>query len=148
VWVAEARKFSLVKPTINTPYHIDFDWWSQNERNWRVHLFEYLSEEHRAALSQSGPEEYFDVIDSQTAEVRQVDAIQHLLITHYSKNDRFLHESSSLVESIFRLFLANGNAPLTAAEIAEKLNRAPVMILKVLSGAQVYRGLRPFGSSH
>lgn len=146
--MVEARKFSLVKPTIYTPYHIDFDWWGQNERNWRVHLMEYLSDEHRTSISQSGSEENFDVIDAETAEVRQVDAIQHLLITHYANNDRFLTESSSLVESIFRIFLANGNAPLTAAEIAEKLHRSPEMILKVLSGARVYRGLRPYGSSH
>ncbi len=146
--MAEVRKFSLVKPTIQTPYHIDFDWWSQNERNWRVHLSEYLSEEHRIVLGQTGPVEYIDVIDSETAEVRQVDAIQHLLIAHYANNDRFLTESSSLVESIFRLFLANGNAPLTAADIAERLHRSPEMILKVLSGARVYRGLRPFGSSN
>jgi hypothetical protein len=148
MWVAEVRKFSLVKPTIQTPYHIDFDWWSQNERNWRVHLLEYLSEEHRIVLGQTGPVEYIDVIDSETAEVRQVDAIQHLLIAHYANNDRFLTESSSLVESIFRLFLANGNAPLTAADIAERLHRSPEMILKVLSGARVYRGLRPFGNSN
>lgn len=146
--MAEARKFSLVKPTIYTPYHIDFDWWGQNERNWRVHLLEYLSEEYRSSLSKAEPVENFDVIDAETAEVRQVDAIQHLLITHYAKNERFLTESSSLVESIFRLFLANGNAPLAAVEIAEKLHRSPEMILKVLSGARVYRGLRPYGSSH
>ena len=78
--MAEVKRFSLVRPSLNTPFHIDFDWWSQNERNWRVHLMEYLSEEHRATLRESGMDEMFDLVDPHTAEVRQVDAIQHLLI--------------------------------------------------------------------
>jgi len=34
--VAEFKRFSLVKPTLQTRFHIDFNWWSQNDRNWRV----------------------------------------------------------------------------------------------------------------
>jgi hypothetical protein len=146
--VAEVKRFSLVRPSLNTPFHIDFDWWSQNERNWRVHLMEYLSEEHRATLRESGMDEMFDLVDPHTAEVRQVDAIQHLLITYYSGQENFLTESSSMVESIFRLFLTNGNAPLTPIEIGERLHRPAETILKVLSGTRVYRGLRPYGGSN
>lgn len=141
--MAEVKRFSLVRPTLNTPFHIDYEWWSQNERNWRIHLMEYLSEEHREALRQSGQEKAFDIVDPQTAEVRQVDAIQYLLITHYARQDTFIMESSSLVETIFRMFLANGNTPLTAVEIGERLHRPPNTILRVLSGGRVYRGVRP-----
>lgn len=143
--MVEEKRFSLVKPTLKTPFHIDFDWWSQNERNWRIHLFGYLSEDHQSVLATGKTDEVFDVVDPQTAEVMQVDALQHLLITHYSRKEGFLTESSSMVESIFRLFLANGNTPLTPVEIGERLQRPPQTILKVLTGGRVYRGLRPCG---
>lgn len=138
----ELKRFSIVKPTLQTPFHIDFDWWSQNERNWRIHLMTYLSEEHRQSFSGSEGET-FDIVDPQTGEVKQVDGLQHLLMSTYAKRPGFVTESTSLVESIFRLLLANGNRALTPVEIGEKLGRPPEPILRVLSGKQVYRGLRP-----
>ncbi len=40
----------LIKPTLNTQFHIDYDWWGRNEREWRVYLLSHLCPEHRAAL--------------------------------------------------------------------------------------------------
>jgi hypothetical protein len=48
-----------------------------------------------------------------------------------------------LVDSVFRIFLSNGNMPLTPEELAEELGRDPLVILKTLSGLRVYKGLRP-----
>lgn len=136
---------SLVRPTLQTPYHIDFNWWQQNERSWRIHLLGYLSSEHQQAFrGENGEEQVFDVIDPETAEVRQVDGLQYLLMTHYAQRSGFITEVSSLVECIFRLFLATGNTPLTPTEIAERLNRPADTILRTLSGGQIYRGIRPF----
>ena len=36
--MAVVKRFSLVKPTLQTPFHIDFRWWKQNERDWHVFL--------------------------------------------------------------------------------------------------------------
>ena len=36
--MAEVKRFSLVKPTVDTPFHIDFAWWKKNERDWHVYL--------------------------------------------------------------------------------------------------------------
>ena len=36
------KKFSLVKPSIETPFHIDFEWWKETDSNWRVFLFDFL----------------------------------------------------------------------------------------------------------
>jgi len=135
---------SIVKPTLQTPFYIDFDWWGKSERNWKVILISYLSPEHQQALAEMGELESFDVIDPKTAEVRQVDALQYLLMTHYAKRPEFLTESSSLVEEIFRLLLANGNTPMSPLEMAEKINRPPQLILQILSGRQFYRGVRPY----
>ncbi len=141
--MAADKRFSLVKPTIDTPYHIDFDWWSKSEHNWRVYLRNYLSPEHQKVLEQS-TQETFDVVDPETAQVSQADALQYLLMVHYARQDTFLNESSSLVETIFRLFLSNGNKPLSPRKMGERLHRSPEIILRTLSGGRVYRGLRPY----
>ena len=36
--MSEVKKFSLIKPTLQTPFHIDFDWWRANDTNWHVAL--------------------------------------------------------------------------------------------------------------
>ena len=41
--MVEPKKLSIVKPTPETPFHIDFDWWRENDREWRVHLRSLLS---------------------------------------------------------------------------------------------------------
>jgi hypothetical protein len=48
-----------------------------------------------------------------------------------------------LVDAIFRIFLASGNTPMTPIELAQQLGRPPDIILRVLTGEQIYRGLRP-----
>jgi hypothetical protein len=47
------------------------------------------------------------------------------------------------VDAVFRLFLANGNLPMTPVELADRLGRQPMTVLKLLSGRRVYKGLRP-----
>lgn len=139
----QANRLRLVKPTLQTPFHIDFEWWKQNDRSWQVYLKSYLSEDDLENLKTAGDVQLIDIVDVETAEVHQVDALQHLLITKYAKRDDFITESTSVAESIFRLLLANGNIPLTAGEIGEKLGRDPKMVLQMLSGARVTKGIRP-----
>jgi len=141
--VAEARRFSLVKPTLQTRFHIDFDWWSQNDRNWRIHMQGLLCSEHREAFANLNGNELVDWVDPETAEVQQVDGLQHVLITHCAQAEGFITEHTSMVEAVFRLFLANGNTPMTPVELAEQLGRRPEVILRTLSGLRVYKGLRP-----
>jgi hypothetical protein len=70
--------------------------------------------------------------------------IQHTLITHCALQDDYLTPQTTLVNAVFRVFLSNGNLPLTPVELGEKLNRPPRMILRTLSGARVYKGIRPY----
>ena len=136
------KKFSLVKPTITTPFHIDFDWWQQYDRDWRVYLRSYLSNEDQMAYADS-EDEMVDLVDPDTAEIHRVDALQHVLISKYASQEGFITHSTTITESIFRLLLSNGNIPMTPGELAEKLGRPPEMILRMLSGARVYKGIRP-----
>ncbi len=137
------KRMSLVKPTLQTRFHIDFQWWQQNDRDWRVYLRSNLCPEHQRLFENVLTEEKVDWVDPETAEVQRVDGLQHLLITHCAKQKDFITQQSTLVDAAFRIFLANGNTPLTASELAEKLGKDPVMILRTLSGTRVYKGIRP-----
>ena len=140
--MVEFKHYSLVKPTLTTPFHIDFDWWQKNDREWRVHMLGCLPAEYQQAFADSSDEQV-DWIDPETAVVQRVDGLQHTLINYAANNPDFVTARTTLVESIFRLFLANGNSPMTPTELGERLNRPPMTILKTVSSVRVYRGIRP-----
>jgi hypothetical protein len=141
--VAELRRFSLVKPTLQTRYHIDFDWWGQNDRDWRVYLYGLLCPEHQKAFVDMKGDEQVDWVDPDTAEVQKVDGLQHVLITHCAREDGFINRQTALVDAVFRIFLANGNTPMTPLELSDQLGRPPETILRTFSGIRVYKGIRP-----
>lgn len=136
-------KASLLKPSLDTPFHIDFAWWQENDRNWRVYLRSLLCPEHQEAFAGEEAAQLLDVVDPATAEVRRVDGLQHILMTHCALQPEFLTNQTALVESIFRLLLANGNQPMTANELAQQLGRPAHTILRTISSGRVYRGIRP-----
>ncbi len=136
---------SLLKPGLKTPFHIDFDWWKQNESDWHVFLRSLLCPMHQQALAGVEEGEMIDWIDPQTAEVKPVDGIQHALMSHCALQAGFFDEHTAMVEAVFRVFLANGNQPMSAEDLSAELNRPALTILRTLSGPRIYRGLRPFG---
>ena len=139
----DSSRRSLIKPKTTSPFKIDFDWWKKNDRNWRVYLRGFLCDEHQALFENLENNETIDWVDPKTAEITQVDGLFHVLITHCAKQDDFLTSHMTLVDSVFRLLLSNGNHPLTPEELGERLNRQPTMILRTLSGLRVYKGIRP-----
>jgi hypothetical protein len=139
----QIKRPSLIKPTLQTPFHIDFGWWQDNDRDWHVYLRGLLCEEHQAAYAEMPENQWLDWIDPDTAEVRQVDGLQHAIMSHCAKRAGFLDEHTALVDAVFRQFLANGNTPLSAEELGSVLNRPADIILRTLSGTVVYKGLRP-----
>jgi len=140
---APTRRFSLIKPTLQTPFHIDFDWWQKNERDWHVYLRSLLCPEHQEVFADMRQGEMIDWVDPKTAEVKPVDGIQHTLMSHCARRPEFVTEQTALVEAVFRLFLTNENMPMTPEELGSLLNRPPATILRTLSGPRVYKGLRP-----
>jgi hypothetical protein len=138
---------SLLKPSVATPFHIDFEWWKQNERDWHVFLRSLLCQEHQESFANIDEGELIDWIDPTTAEVKPVDGIQHALMTHCAFLPEFTGNHTAVVEAVFRLFLANGNVPMSAEEIGKKLGRSADTILRTISGPRVYRGLRPYQAS-
>ncbi len=134
---------SLIKPNLQTHFHIDFDWWQQNENDWHVHLRSLLCEQHRDKLVDMPTGTVIDFVDPDTAEVRQMDGLQQIILAHCSQQPEFVTGQTQLVEAVFRIFLANGNSPLSATELSERLGRPANTILITLSGPRVYKGIRP-----
>jgi hypothetical protein len=142
--MSEVRRISLIKPTIQTPYHIDFAWWQKTDNSWRVAMESLLCAEHQHIFADLPEGQMVDWIDSETAEVQPMDGIQHILISHCARQQEFLNEHTALVEAVFRLLLANENKPMSAEELSRRLNRPAEVILKTIAGPRVYRGLRPY----
>ena len=136
-------RFSLVKPTLETPFHIDFDWWSEHDSNWRVFLLDFLCDEHRALYVEKDQNIEIDFIDPATAEVKRVDGLLHTLVNHCAQQEEFISGNTTLVNTIFKTFLANGNKPLNAQQLAELTGKSAMTILRTFSGVQVFKGIRP-----
>lgn len=141
--MTEFKRPSLVKPTLETPLHIDFEWWRKNDRDWRVYLLSNLCPMHQQIFADKNFEVKIDWVDPVTAEVRQIDGLQHTLMNHCAKQPGFITEHTALVDAAFRLFLANGNAPMNAIELGKRLGKDPMMVLRTFTASRVYKGIRP-----
>jgi len=139
----DVKRASRARPTIQTHFHIDFNWWQERDRDWRVFLQSLLCPAHQQAFAELPDDHLVDFVDPMTAEVQRVDGLQHILITHCAKVEGFISPHTTLVDAIFRIFLANGNVPMTPMELAQLSGRPPDIILRVLTGERIYRGLRP-----
>lgn len=135
---------SLLKPTTKTPFHIDFDWWKVNERDWHIFLRSLLCPEHQEAFAEMDGSGMIDWVDPQTAEVKPVDGVQHALMSHCALLPEFTNARTAVVEAIFRIFLVNGNTPMSTEDLSKRLGRPVDTVLKTIAGPRVYRGLRPY----
>lgn len=141
--MTETKRFSLVKPTKDTPFHIDFDWWKKHDNNWHIYLHGVLCKEHQEAYANVRGGVSIDWVDPETAEVSQVDGLQHILITHCARQPEFRDGYTTLVDAVFRILLANGNKPMTPNQLGEATGRPADKILATLTGLTVYKGIRP-----
>jgi hypothetical protein len=133
-----------IKPDLETKFHIDFDWWEREGRDLRVYLQSHLCPECKVIYTNHRGSEEVDWIDPETAEVTRVDALWQSLRTHCRERPDFITESTPLTDAVFRVFLANGNVPLSAIELHEILGRrTPETILRTLGGRKIYKGIKP-----
>ena len=142
--MSELKRMSLIKPNINTLFHLDFEWWKGMDRNWRVDLRGLLCLEHKEAFGSFPEDQMIDWVDPETAEVKSMDGLQYLITNHCALQNEFLNEHTTMVDAVFRTFLSNGNTPMSAGELSKYLGRPAELILKTLGGSNVYKGIRPF----
>lgn len=136
----------LIKPTVETKFYIDFNWWEQSRDDLQVYLLTHLTPEQQQALEQRDLGEVFDYVHPETGEVFQMDTLR-LAIRESSKREDFITGHIGLIDSVFRALLVNGNLPLSALELAELTGRNAATILKTIGGLRIYRGIRPHRSN-
>jgi hypothetical protein len=133
-----------LRPTTATKFHIDFSWWEKQNKDIRVFMRDLLCSECREGLaSQPGAPEV-DMIDPETAEVTRVDALWEAVRACCSLKQDYITSDTPILDGIFRVFLANGNKPLSVQQLHERLDKKPPdVILRTLTRGQVYLGIKP-----
>lgn len=132
------------RPTIDTRFHIDLEWWSRQNRDIRVYLTQSLCEECRPVYEQVRDLGEVDSVDPETGEVSREDALWSTLRTCCSTKPGYITPNTPIIDSIFLTFVANGNQPLSPRELHDRLDRRPPeTILRMLTGGVVYLGIRP-----
>lgn len=131
----------LKRPTLDTKFHIDFDWWERSDLDLRTYVFSRLEIGDESSLDIGM--EYVDLVDDDTGEVRQVDGFQYALQTYLSQMPADFIQQTSLVDAVFYVLLANANKPLSARSLAERVGREAEVVLKTLAGTRIYQGIRP-----
>jgi hypothetical protein len=136
---------ALIKPTLETKFHIDYNWWSRERpSDLRTYLLSHLPPEKRSYFqTKSGADQILDYIHPDTAEVMRLDELGLALQEAASQPD-FINSHTSLVDSLFRVFIANGNQPRSPLELAIATGRDAQTILKTVGGPKVYMGIRPY----
>jgi hypothetical protein len=135
------KAVQLRRPTVDTKFHIDFDWWDKSGLDLRTYVFSRLDVGEKSALDIDL--EFVDLVDPDTGEVRQVEGFQYALQTYFRQQPDNFATQTSLVDAIFYVLLANANKPMTPRELSEWVERPPEVVLKTIAGPRVYQGIRP-----
>jgi hypothetical protein len=140
----EVKRKSLVRPTIDTLFKIDFEWWASKDSSWKASLVGLLTPEEKEKYSKIiNGDILIDIIDVQTGRVEKVDGLRSIIYLEISTQESFVHPHIAITEGIFRLFMKNGNAPLSPVKMAELLNKDAKIILRTLLGVRPPKGIRP-----
>lgn len=133
-----------IKPTLNTKFHIDMEWWAQSGRDFRIFLRSQLCPRCQERFASHVATEMVDWVDPETAEVKRTDALWQTLRMECAQAPDYINDRLPLVSAVFRVFLANANAPLSPLELHQYIPwKSPEVILRTLAGPQVYLGIRP-----
>ncbi len=135
------KSLALKRPTIDTRFYVDYEWWDKSNLDLRTYLFTRLPESSHATMDANVA--LVDLVDPQTAEVRQVDGFQYTIQRYFKQLPEDFTNRLSLVDAVFCVILANANHPISAREIAEQVKRPAEVVLKTIGGPTVYQGIRP-----
>ncbi len=132
------------RPTVDTKFHIDYDWWQTSGRNFRLYLLEQLCDECKQRFATHRETETVDWVNPDTGEVTEADALMQCLKRMCAEKPDFIDARVPLTAAVFRVFLTNDNTPLSSQELHEIITwKQPDTILSTLSGRTTYLGIRP-----
>ncbi|HEC23236.1 MAG TPA: hypothetical protein ENI95_10000 [Chloroflexi bacterium] len=138
-----APSLNLLKPTLETRFHIDYEWWERSGHDLRLEIQRLCEELSEEPLEDTEADVIVDWIDPETGQVKRVDRLTYLLLSLCSQRADYITERTPLIEAVFRALLATNNRPMTAVELAERIGRPADVILRALAGRRVYKGIRP-----
>ncbi len=134
----------VLRPTVDTKFRIDFTWWEKQNKDIRVFMRELLCPESLEVITAGPDDQTVDMVDPVTAEVTRVDALWEAIRSCCSQKPDYITADTPILDSIFRVFLATGNQPLSIRELHERLGKSsPDVILRILTRGQVYMGIKP-----
>ncbi len=137
-------KFKQLRPTVRTPFHIDWSWFERNNFDAEAIVRNQLCDTCRRQFEAGLPVTEVDYIDPETAEVIPMDNLREAILTHCRWEPDYIDGDTPLMQAILRLFLANNNHPLTPAEMGQRLTRRDAdAILRVLTASGVQNGIVP-----
>jgi hypothetical protein len=132
---------SVRRANPDTEFYIDFDWWEESNLDLKTYLLTRLSLSDESSLDTEF--DSVDLVDPQTGEVRTVDGFQYLVQTYFHQMPDDFITQASLVDAAFSVLLANANKPMSAEEIAARIERPVDVVVRTLGGTRVYQGIRP-----
>ena len=101
------------RPTLDTKFQIDYDWWKAGGKDIRVAVRGQLCPDCQKRFPDHRNTEAVDWVDPETAEVVQADALLQCLRSECAKKPDYISQSTPLVTNVFRIFLRDGNQSLT-----------------------------------
>lgn len=137
----QIKSSSLKRVTADTRFYVDYNWWDESNIDLKTYLFTRLGIGQDAELDSETNE--IDMVDPATGEVRRVDGFQYMIQSYFAELPDDFFTQTSFVDAVFCVLLANANQPLTAREIAERVEKPVAMVIRTLGGSKVYQGIRP-----
>jgi hypothetical protein len=102
------------RPTVDTKFHIDYEWWQTTGRNFRLYLLEQLCDECKQRFATHRETETVDWVNPDTGEVIEADALLQCLRSMCAQQPNFIDPRVPLAAAAFRIFLLNDNTPLSS----------------------------------
>jgi hypothetical protein len=132
---------ALAKTSVDTKFHIDYDWWD-NPAQLRLYLLSHIQDEAaRERLSQQEEGSVVDYVHPETGEVLRADEL-NMALQQAAREPDFISPTASMVDNVFRVFLRNGNQPKSPRELENLVDRPASVILKTIGGTTIYQGIR------
>jgi hypothetical protein len=137
-------KFKLLRPTLDTPFHIDWGWFERNQLNAESFVRGQLCYSCHQKFENGLEVEEVDHIDPETGEVFRMDNLRESILAHCQLQPDYLAPDVPVAQAILRIFLANNNHPLSALELSQRLRRSDAeSLLRLLTASGVKNGIVP-----
>lgn len=127
----------VARLTTTSKFRIDVSFWEKEGRNFREEVYDALCDECKSMYSLQEPRDV-DHIDPVTGQVTHLDVLLDCASEVCADSPDFVNPRMPLTRSIFRAFIAGGNAPQSAEDIYARIKKgSPQVILKELLSNQM-----------